>query len=150
VVAASILLVSCSEGGGEGRAVPSASVSARARSSSDGSTAETFEERARAALAGVRSGAPVASGVERVADGVHTEPGLEEGRAYTLTLVCVGEEGGRDGVTFVPAQGGGKVAVPCDGAVVRQRVVGRGAGRLDVQGVAGVAGAIPWSVDRVR
>lgn len=83
-------------------------------------------------------------------DGVHTEPGLEEGRAYTVSLVCVGEGGGRDAVSFVPPRGGGKVAVPCDGAVVRQRVVARGAGRLDVQGVAGVGGAIAWSIDRVR
>ncbi|GAA2376755.1 hypothetical protein GCM10010378_15580 [Streptomyces viridochromogenes] len=150
-VAVGFLLVSCGGSDGGGRAAPSASASAPARSAPADATPESFEEQARAALAGVLGGAPVASGVERVADGVHAEPGLDEGRAYTLSLVCVGEGGGRDVVAFVPPQGGGKVAVPCDGAVVRQQVVARGAGRrLDVQGVAGVAGAIAWSVDRVR
>ncbi|MFJ7044019.1 hypothetical protein ACIQVC_11540 [Streptomyces sp. NPDC101112] len=59
--------------------------------------------------------------MEKVADGVHTEPHLEDGKPYRITLVCVGQ--GSAQLAFTPAGSGRKgVVVPCDGAWQLDRV----------------------------
>jgi hypothetical protein len=39
--------------------------------------------------------------------------------------------------------------VPCDGALVQQRVTGAEPLRIDVDGSEGATGAIAWQLDRV-
>lgn len=43
----------------------------------------------------------VESGVERVTEGIHTRPTLDDGAGYRLTVVCVGK--GEAEIAFSPA-----------------------------------------------
>ncbi|MGJ5826904.1 hypothetical protein [Streptomyces ossamyceticus] len=141
------LLVACTSGGGAGAADPTPSRRSGTATAAGPSDAE-LAERAEAALAGLGEEALVESGVERVIDGVHTEPHLEDGKPYRITLVCVGRGSAR--LAFGPAGSGPKgVAVPCDGALVQQRVTGAEPLRIDVDGSDGATGAIAWQLDRV-
>lgn len=72
------------------------------------------EPQAQAALAAVHTGTLVEAGVERVTDGIHTEPGLAKGKTYRLNLVCGGS--GSAQLQFAPAKAGTGAAVPCDGS----------------------------------
>ncbi|MBA9046344.1 MULTISPECIES: hypothetical protein [Streptomyces] len=65
----------------------------------------------------------VESGVERVSDGVHTQPGPTHGAA-------------------------GKKAVPCDGSVVFERLTAESALKVDVRGKPGAAGMIAWRINK--
>ncbi|RDS66590.1 hypothetical protein DWC19_00255 [Streptomyces sp. M7] len=104
-------------------------------------------EQAQAALAAVHTGTLVEAGVERVADGVHTEPGLSEGKAYRLRLVCAGSGSAR--LRFEPAGAGAATTVPCDGSVVQRRLTGDELVRIDVAGAKGATGVIAWQIDAV-
>ncbi|MFK4866238.1 hypothetical protein [Streptomyces sp. CSMPJR101] len=104
-------------------------------------------EQAQAALAAAHTGTLVEAGVERVADGVHTEPGLSEGKAYRLHLVCAGSGSAR--LRFEPAGAGAATAVPCDGSAVQQRLTGDELVRIDVAGAKGATGVIAWQIDAV-
>lgn len=132
-------------GSGSDRRIP-----APAPHRSSGASAEKgLTARARAALAAATGtgASTVASGTERVPDGVHTQPGLSEGVAYELAVVCAGE--GTAGIAFGPAAQGAK-SVPCDGSVVFDRFTAERSLRLDVRGNAGSAGVIAWRIDRLR
>ncbi|WAZ22754.1 hypothetical protein STRCI_004045 [Streptomyces cinnabarinus] len=102
-------------------------------------------ERAQAAIAAVHSGTLVEAGVERVSDGIHTEPGLSKGRTYQLNLVCAGNGSAR--LQFVPAQAGAETSVPCDESVVQQRITGDELVRINVAGAKGSTGVIAWQID---
>jgi hypothetical protein len=108
---------------------------------------EKLSGQAKAALAAVRSGAMVESGVERVADGIHTEPDLPQGRTYRLDVVCVGT--GTAQVTFTPASAGAKTTVPCDQSVVQRRITGRESLHIDVDGAKGATGVLAWVIGTV-
>jgi hypothetical protein len=141
------LLVACTSGGGAGAADPTPSRRSGAPTAAGPSDAE-LAERAEAALAFLGDEALVEAGVEKVADGVHTEPHLEDGKPYRITLVCVGQ--GSAQLAFTPVGSGRKgVVVPCDGAPVQQRVTGAEPLRVDVDGSEGATGAIAWQLDRV-
>ncbi|MFJ2171004.1 hypothetical protein [Streptomyces griseofuscus] len=88
----------------------------------------------------------VESGVERVSDGVHTQPGLTHGAAYKLTVVCIGK--GAAELVVTSAGAGGKKAVPCDGSVVFERLTAESALKVDVQGKPGAAGMIAWRINK--
>lgn len=105
--------------------------------------------RAQSALdaAGGQGGTRVVSGVERVSDGVHTEPGLPPSGTYKLTVVCAGK--GRAEITFTPAGAGSVKQVPCDGSVVFERFISLRSLRLDVRGKPGATGVMAWRIDRV-
>ncbi|MGW1393127.1 hypothetical protein ACWD6Q_15785 [Streptomyces nigra] len=104
-------------------------------------------EQAQAALAAAHTGTLVEAGVERVADGVHTEPGLSEGKAYRLHLVCAGSGSAR--LRFEPAGAGAATTVPCDGSAVQRRLTGDELVRIDVAGAKGATGVIAWQIDAV-
>ncbi|MFE4697536.1 hypothetical protein ACFRIC_10660 [Streptomyces sp. NPDC056738] len=153
-VAASVFLVaSCGgSGGGEGEGVnapPSSSASRASRASrtTDEASEKELTEQAQAALAAVHSGAMVEAGVERVGDGIHTEPSLSEGRTYRLSLVCFG--GGSARLAFVPASAGAETQVPCDQSVVQQRITAGKRVHIDVDGAKGSTGVIAWQVDAI-
>ena len=104
-------------------------------------------EQAQAALAAVHTGTLVEAGVERVADGVHTEPGLSEGKTYRLHLVCAGSGSAR--LRFEPVGAGAATTVPCDGSAVQRRLTGDELVRIDVAGAKGATGVIAWQIDAV-
>ncbi|WP_459740172.1 hypothetical protein [Streptomyces sp. E-15] len=89
----------------------------------------------------------VESGVERVSDGVHTQPDLPAGRSYKLTVVCAGK--GEAHIVFTPSKTAPKKAAPCDRSVVFERFTGGKAVRIDVEGDAGAAGMIAWRINTI-
>ncbi|MFD9460287.1 hypothetical protein [Streptomyces sp. NPDC060027] len=153
VAASAFLLASCTSGSGEGEAAsapPSTSVPSESRTA-NASSEKKFTEQAQAALAAVRSGKMVETGVERVADGIHTEPTLSEGKTYRLNVVCFGS--GSAQLTFVPASVGTETKVPCDQSVVQQRVQQRitmhRSIHIDVDGAKGSTGMIAWQIEAI-
>lgn len=146
--ASAVLLVSCtSDSGDTAAASPSPSRTAISSADAQGASEQRLTEQVEAALAGFRDGALVESGVERVRDGIHTEPLLTKGETYRLDLACAGAGSAR--LRLTPASAGGKATVPCDGTVVRQRIAGNGPIRIDVDGGTGATGVIAWQIDKV-
>ncbi|MFF1447821.1 hypothetical protein ACFVYF_06660 [Streptomyces sp. NPDC058274] len=153
VVASVFLVAACSSGGGGEKATgssPSAPPDGSRTAPSVSATAPTLSEeqlvqQAQAALDAVHTGRMVEAGAERVTDGIHTEPGLSEGKSYQLSLVCFGSGSAR--LAFTPARGGTRTTVPCDQSLVRQRITGRRTLRIDVDGTKGSTGVIAWRVD---
>ncbi|WP_393083696.1 hypothetical protein [Streptomyces sp. LN704] len=149
VAASAFLLVSCTSGSGEGEAV-SAPASPSAPSGSRTATESSekkLTEQAQAALAAAHSGKMVEAGVERVDDGIHTEPTLSEGKTYRLNLVCFGS--GSAQLTFVPASAGTETRVPCDQSVVQRRITMHKPVHIDVDGAKGSTGMIAWQIDAI-
>ncbi|WP_328944314.1 hypothetical protein OG259_25090 [Streptomyces sp. NBC_00250] len=109
-----------------------------------GTAAAAQEKRVKAALDTVSPDDPafVASGTERVEDGVSLRTPLKKGAAYQLALVCSGEG------AVVPTLGGEEIrAVPCDGVPVTHRIAGAPAVlSLTVPGRPGAAGAVGWRI----
>ncbi|WP_328880616.1 hypothetical protein [Streptomyces sp. NBC_00299] len=146
VVVSAFLLTSCTgSGSGADSAANSPSPApSRPRPATEPSE-KKLTEQARAALAAVQGGAMVEAGVERVTDGIHTEPGLSKGKTYRLNLVCAGS--GSAQLEFVPASAGAGATVPCDESVVQQRIAGDRLVRIDVDGSKGATGVIAWQID---
>ncbi|MEV8031297.1 hypothetical protein [Streptomyces sp. NPDC086182] len=148
VATSALLLTSCTSDDGKDKAGHSSPSSAPSTSATASGPSETkVTEQAQAALAAVQSGKFFASGAERVTDGVHTETILSEGKNYKLNLVCIGS--GSAQLSFTPASTGSKATIPCDQALVQQRITGHGSVRIDVDGVKGATGVIAWQVDAV-
>jgi hypothetical protein len=150
LVASVFLVASCSsDGGGEKAGDPSPSGASRTAPSVSATAPTVSEEKlvnqAQTTLDAVHTGRMVEAGAERVTDGIHTEPTLSEGKSYQLSLVCFGSGSGR--LAFAPASGGSRTTVPCDQSVVRQRITGRQALHIDVDGAKGSTGVIAWRVD---
>ncbi|GGW71901.1 hypothetical protein GCM10010503_56540 [Streptomyces lucensis JCM 4490] len=89
----------------------------------------------------------VESGVERLADGIHTEPGLQAGKSYELKLVCAGHGTAR--LRFRPTGDRASAEVPCDQSVVAERISGDKRTHIDVDAVQGATGVVAWEVDSV-
>jgi hypothetical protein len=148
VATSALLLTSCTSDDGKDKAGHSSPSSAPSTSATASGPSETkVTEQAQAALAAVQSGKFFASGAERVTDGVHTETILSEGKNYKLDLVCIGS--GSAQLSFTPASTGSKATIPCDQALVHQRITGHGSVRIDVDGAKGATGVIAWQVDAV-
>ena len=89
----------------------------------------------------------VESGVERLSDGIHTQPDLSTGRSYKLAVVCAGK--GRVKIVFTPGKTAAETTVPCDRSVVFERFMSGEAVRIDVQGDARSTGMIAWRINTV-
>ncbi|MEU1035325.1 hypothetical protein ABZ402_42890 [Streptomyces mirabilis] len=143
-----LLLTSCTSDDGKDKAGDSSPSSAPSTSATaTGPSEKKVTEQAQAALVAVQSGKFFASGAERVTDGVHTETILTEGKNYKLNLVCIGS--GSAQLSFTPASTGSEAAIPCDQALVQQRLTGHGSVRINVDGAKGATGVIAWQVDAV-
>jgi hypothetical protein len=154
VTASVLLLASCSSvEDADPRASPTpgptatATTTATAAAGASGASEKELTERLEAALAGFHSGRMVESGVERVSDGIHTEPLLTKGGTYRLNLACAGTGSAR--LRLTPAGAAERTDVPCDGSVRRQRITADAPIRIDVDGVAGATGMIAWQIDEV-
>ncbi|MEU6240849.1 hypothetical protein [Streptomyces sp. NPDC047024] len=151
-VLVSVCLTSCTSGtartGGSG-GEPQPRVTASARPGANPAAERELAAQARAALdaGGSRRASMVESGVERVSEGVHTEPGTQPGRVYRLTVVCAGQ--GTAKVTLASGAPVRAKTVPCDRSEVFERFMGARGVRIDVDGGAGATGMIAWRIDRV-
>ncbi|MEV5435128.1 hypothetical protein AB0K80_03690 [Streptomyces sp. NPDC052682] len=84
----------------------------------------------------------VESGLERVTEGIHTRPELEQGKSYHLVVACAGK-----GAVRIVVQGQSSREAACDGATDRQRITGkRGRLAIDVEGVKDSAGMVAWRI----
>ncbi|WP_260824617.1 hypothetical protein [Streptomyces sp. 15-116A] len=89
----------------------------------------------------------VASGLERVSDGIHNSSVLSKGGSYTLSVVCSGA-----GEVRLKVMGKGPVrrTAECDSVPVRQRITDAPAQlRIDVDGLAGSSGIVGWRLDEL-
>ncbi|MGW1745384.1 hypothetical protein ACWCRD_07165 [Streptomyces sp. NPDC002092] len=102
---------------------------------------------ARSALQATATGSTVASGLERVPDGLHTDPGLSAGTAYRLTVVCAGT--GTAAIEFAPAGAVARKPFSCDGTPVLERFTAKNEQHVDINGGRGATGMIAWRIERV-
>ncbi|MEV6942746.1 hypothetical protein AB0N07_12235 [Streptomyces sp. NPDC051172] len=74
----------------------------------------------------------VASGLERVSDGLHTDPGLSAGTAYRLTVICAGI--GTGAIEFAPAGAVAGKPFSCDGTTAVDCFTAKRAQHVDING----------------
>ena len=149
-LAPAFLLVACTSGSDADAGAGTKTSAAPTRSNSQAQQEKKLTAQVQLALDGTEtdSDSMVASGVERVSEGLHTEPGLTKGTQYRLTVVCVGS--GTADIRFTPKSAPATKPVVCDGATTLQRFTVAGTPfRIDVSGRAGATGMIGWRVDRV-
>ncbi|WP_406173417.1 hypothetical protein [Streptomyces sp. NBC_00996] len=89
----------------------------------------------------------IESGVERLTEGIHTQPALDKETTYRLTVVCAGK--GEAEIVFTPTSAGSKEPVPCDGSTVFERFTAKDSLRLDVQGKPDATGMIAWRINKM-
>ncbi|MEV4424727.1 hypothetical protein AB0K23_04970 [Streptomyces sp. NPDC049602] len=152
-LAAGLLLTACTSGHASHQPERPRS-SAPTSSPSDVSSSAQAEEQklgaqAKAALDATDpdSKGLVASGEERVRDGVHTQAGLDKGTAYKLAVVCAGS--GEVEVSFTPPTGTASKVIPCDQSMAFVRFPGSSDLLVNVTGRAGSTGMIAWRVSKV-
>ncbi|PKW12463.1 hypothetical protein SAMN05428944_0273 [Streptomyces sp. 1222.5] len=146
--AMSILLLSSCSQSSDDHTKPSPSRAGTISPSGPSSTPDgQLIKRATSVVASVPGGALLEGGSERVKDGIHTRPVLREGKAYRLVLACVGQ--GRALLTVVPKKSGADAVIPCDQAVVQQRIKGHGPVHIDVVGSKGTTGALAWRINEL-
>ncbi|MEE1807053.1 hypothetical protein [Streptomyces sp. BE133] len=89
----------------------------------------------------------VESGLERVGDGLHTEPELARGRTYELAVACAG----KGKITLsIALKNPVHQTVNCDGVPFRQRITASaGKAGIDAEGMPGATGMVAWRLDKV-
>ncbi|WP_147286009.1 hypothetical protein [Streptomyces corynorhini] len=144
----SLLLVSCTSGQDNRPKGAASSASSSAHAPSQQRTEKKLAAEARTAVDGTAVEEKlVESGVERVPDGVRSEPFLHEKDEYRLTVACAGDGDVR--ITFTPAVGIATKSLPCDRSVVSERFVAPGSVRLDITGGQGASGMIAWRISKI-
>ncbi|WP_405871229.1 MULTISPECIES: hypothetical protein [unclassified Streptomyces] len=146
VLVPTFFLVACTSGGGS-QPVHAASASPNRTTTTAAQQEKTLAGEARSALGPTTDDSMVASGLERVSDGLHTAPGLSAGTTYRLSVVCAGT--GTAAIEFIPASAAAGKPVTCDGTPVWQRFTAKHAQRVDVDGDQGATGMIAWRIDHV-
>ncbi|WP_413752427.1 hypothetical protein NRF20_09825 [Streptomyces sp. R-74717] len=88
----------------------------------------------------------VEAGLERVSDGLHTEPELMRGRSYKLAVACAG----KGEITLsIALKNTVRQTVKCDGVPLRQRLTASAAKiRIDTEGMPGATGMVAWRLDK--
>ncbi|MEU9051364.1 hypothetical protein AB0D37_13260 [Streptomyces sp. NPDC048384] len=148
MAASAFLLAACTTSSdGDGATASSSSSVPSASKTATQPSEKKLTEQAQAVLAAVHSGSLVEAGVERVPDGIHTEPTLSEGKTYRLNLVCVGS--GSAQLAFTPSSAGTATTVPCDQSVVQQPITGKKSVRINVVGAKAATGVIAWQIDAI-
>ncbi|MFG2112242.1 hypothetical protein ACGFRB_06340 [Streptomyces sp. NPDC048718] len=153
-LAASLLLAACSTAGTSHQSTPTGSTAHASPPGDAESSAQTSERKltaqVKAAMDSLSAGDKetlVASGVERVQDGVHTQPGLVKGTKYRLAVVCAGH--GDVEVSFTPAEAAEPKVVPCDQSMALVRFSGSPDLLVGIAGKSGATGMIAWKVSKV-
>lgn len=88
----------------------------------------------------------VEAGLERVSDGLHTEPELTRGRSYKLAVACAG----KGKITLsIALKDPVRRTMECDGVPLRQRLTASAAKvRIDAEGMPGATGMVAWRLDK--
>lgn len=150
----SLLLVGCSSAHDEHASSRATQTTPSPSASSTAPSQQAAEQRLIAQAQGVldttaaaEKGKFVASGTERVHDGLHTQLGLSKGIEYRVAVACVGS--GDVEVSFDPAEGTKSKTIPCDRSMEMVRFPGSPDLLLEVSGKANATGAIAWRVSKV-
>ncbi|MFF6868966.1 MULTISPECIES: hypothetical protein [unclassified Streptomyces] len=141
----SLLAAGCT-GGTESSSDPSASAAGKPTGTRGlhGESEGDQGERAKAALETVSPDDPefVESGLERVREGVHHRSPLMKGKAYKLSVACVGT-----GSVQVVIANRDPQSVPCDGVPASRRVESAPEQLpVDITAEAGATGMVAWQV----
>ncbi|MER5963324.1 hypothetical protein [Streptomyces sp. NPDC002057] len=108
---------------------------------------EGEEEQGKRAKSALETGSPddpefVESGLERVREGVHSLSPLKRGKAYKLSVACVGT-----GTVKVVIADRAPRSVPCDGVPAGQRVEDAPSRLpIDITAEAGATGMVAWQI----
>ncbi|WP_406054407.1 hypothetical protein OG462_03765 [Streptomyces sp. NBC_01077] len=141
----SLLAAGCTDGATpSGNPSESATGKPTATQSPQGESEEDLGKRAKAALETVSPDDPefVASGLERVREGMHTVSPLKKRGAYKVSVVCVGT-----GTVKVSIADKAPQSVPCDGVSAGQRVENAPAQLpVHIAAVAGATGMVAWQI----
>ncbi|WPW32229.1 hypothetical protein P6B95_35835 [Streptomyces atratus] len=88
----------------------------------------------------------VEAGLERVSDGLHSEPELMRGRSYKLAVACAG----KGKITLsIALKNTVRRTVNCDGVPLRQFLTASAARvRIDAEGIPGATGMVAWRLDK--
>ncbi|MEU3726483.1 hypothetical protein [Streptomyces sp. NPDC031705] len=109
-----------------------------------GETEEARGNRAKGALESISPDDPkfVESGLERVSDGAHSRPSLEKGKAYKVSLACVGT-----GTVKVVIGEKTPQSLPCDGISMSHDVRNSAEeSPMDVTAAPGATGMVAWQI----
>ncbi|CCA56584.1 MULTISPECIES: hypothetical protein [Streptomyces] len=145
LVLISLLAAGCTDDA-KPSATPSASATEKptATEPPQGENEEEQGKRAKAALETVSLDDPefVESGLERVREGVHNLSPLKKGKAYKVSVACVGT-----GNVKVVIADKAPQSVPCDGVPAAQRVENAPAELpIDITATSGAMGMVAWQV----
>ncbi|MET9813445.1 hypothetical protein [Streptomyces sp. NPDC006355] len=146
---ATMLIVGCSSDDGDGRESKEPTPKPTPSATSD--QMKALEKKAEKALklddTDDSDSLFVESGLERVSDGIHTRSTLENGKSYTLAVVCSGAGKVRLTVTTDRPV---RQTVECDSVPIRQRITDAPEHvETDVDGLAGSSGIIGWRIDEL-
>lgn len=141
----SLLAAGCTDGA-TSSGTPSESATGKPTStqSPPGEGEEGQGKRAKAALETVSPDDPefVESGLERVREGVHNLSPLKKGKAYKVSVACVGS-----GSVKVVVADKAPQSVPCDGVPAGRRVENAPAELpIDITTTAGATGMVAWQI----
>jgi hypothetical protein len=142
-----VVITGCTENSGSTDAPTEQVVPTTAPSQPTGTNDKRLGEQAEAALDTVTIDDPefVESGLESLADGIHTDSPLTRGKSYQLGVACAGQ--GRAELS-VHIEGEPVVrSFDCDGTAVHQRIA-KAPSRLraDVDGEPGSSGMVAWRI----
>ncbi|MFD4483350.1 hypothetical protein ACFWPU_45635 [Streptomyces sp. NPDC058471] len=90
----------------------------------------------------------VESGLERISDGIHTQPKLSPGTRYELKVACAGK-----GKIELSIEGGkpGHQTVGCDGVPATHRTSGsRSKLQIDTTAGPGAVGMVGWRISKIE
>ncbi|MFE2014169.1 hypothetical protein [Streptomyces sp. NPDC059491] len=134
----------CTAGGTRPTAPPSSAPAPHSAPADRAKTEAAQGDSAKKALETISPDDPdfVASGLERVHDGVHARNPLRKGRAYTVSVACVGT-----GDVQVVLADRTPRPVPCDGISTDRRIDSAPAELpLDITPAPGATGMVAWQI----
>ncbi|MEU8619779.1 hypothetical protein [Streptomyces sp. NPDC048623] len=146
---ASFLATGCSSESTTPPSAPSPSATGKptATPSPSGEDEKAQGSRAKAVLETISPDDPkfVESGLERVPDGVHTRSSLKKGKAYKVSVACVGT-----GTVNLVIDGKPSQSISCDGTSASQRVQNSPTELpIDITATPGATGMVAWQVTAV-
>lgn len=108
---------------------------------------EARGNRAKGLLEKIDPDAPefVASGLERVPDGVHARSSLTKGETYRISVACVGT-----GTVVMEIERKDPQSIPCDGVLVSRQVQNSPQELpIDITSGSGATGMVAWQITAV-
>ncbi|QIP83189.1 hypothetical protein GLX30_02830 [Streptomyces sp. Tu 2975] len=147
LLSAVVIVTGCTENSGSTGEPTERATPTTAPAQPTGTNDKRLGEQAEAALDTVTIDDPefVESGLESLADGIHTDSPLVRGKSYQLGVACAGQGKAK---LSVHIEGEPVVrSFDCDGTAVHQRITKAPSRlRVDVDGEPGSSGMVAWQI----